>query len=227
MKTIARSLQSDAVVGDPLLTPWPSLNKILNLHTKELAVVAGAPGAGKSVFALNFAMGLDHPVLYCAMDRPTSAFARAAALALRAEISWVYETLRDEDGKAELLKELEYEMPNFLINPGALPVQNTYDRNGEKRAGRWNGLEERLIALGELYGNVPLVILDNLIDLEVPGYTHTDVGFYASSFGPLKQMAIRHNTCIMALHHVTRNSDGDKTGLGTTATEDDGSAVLW
>jgi hypothetical protein len=216
MKTIGRSLRGDATVGDPLPVPWPALQRQLQLHTKELAVVAGAPGAGKSVFGLNLAMSLELPVLYLAMDRPTSVFARSAALALDAEVSWVYSKLRDDHGKEQLLREIGDTHPNFFINPGTIQVDNKLNKFGDP--GPCNGLEQRIVALTEVLGRAPaLVILDNLIDLDVPGYTHTDVGFYASTFGPLKQMAIRHNTCIMALHHVTRRGgeSGDPHGLGT------------
>jgi len=205
VKSIARSLAASGTVGDPIPMPWPRLNEALQLHTKELAIVAGAPGAGKSVFALNVAMSLDEPVLYLAMDSSPSVYARSAALALRAEVDWVYDVLRDEDAKPRLLEDLRDANPNMFINAGAVDV---------------GGIEARLEALTEILGYAPkLVIIDNLIDLIVEGHVHTDTGFYAAALNPLKQMAIRHDTCIMALHHVTRKGgeNSNPHGLGTRA----------
>jgi len=204
MKSIARSLAASGTVGEPIPMPWPRLNETLKLHTKELAIVAGAPGAGKSVFALNVAMDYDQPVLYLAMDSSPSVFARSAALAMRAEIGWVYDTLRDEETKDQLLLELGDANPNLFINAGAITV---------------GGIEARVEALTEVLGCAPkLIILDNLIDLIVEGHVHTDTGFYAAALNPLKQMAIRHDTCVMALHHVTRRggeNGSNPHGLGT------------
>lgn len=205
MKSIARSLQASATVGDPIPMPWPTLDSTLQLHTKELCIVAGAPGAGKSVFALNVAMAMNDPVLYVAQDSAPSVYARSAALALNGEIRWVYDTLRDDDTKADLIREVAKHNPNMLIHGGALTVE---------------GIEDRLIALKELYGSAPsLVILDNLIDLIVPGHVHTDAGFYAAALNPLKQMAIKHNVCMLALHHTTRRGSDTNNphGLGTRA----------
>ena len=89
MRTISRSLSEAATVGEAIPLPWPKLDRDLKLHTKELALVAGAPGAGKSVFAINVAISQDTPVLYLAMDSAPSVYARVAALALGVEIYWV------------------------------------------------------------------------------------------------------------------------------------------
>jgi len=205
VKSIARSLQASATVGDPIPMPWPALDLKLKLHTKELSIVAGAPGAGKSVFALNVAMEMDDPVLYVAQDSAPSVYARSAALALHMEIGTVYDQLREPDTKAELIQELALEKQDLFIHGGALTVDD---------------IESRLIALKEVLGEAPkLVIIDNLIDLIVPGHVHTDAGFYAASLNPLKQIAIKHNTCMLALHHVTRRGSetSNPHGLGTRA----------
>lgn len=185
--------------------PWPTLDRELQLHTKELALVAGAPGAGKSVYALNLAMSLTDPVLYLAQDSAPSVFARVAALALGEEISWIYDSLRHPHRKQQIIDGLADEYPNLFIHAGALTVE---------------GIEDRLVALTEVLGEAPkLVVIDNLIDTVVPGHHHQDVGFYASSLNDLKQMAIRHNSCVLALHHVTRRGSDSSSphGLGTRA----------
>ena len=205
MKSIARSLAASATVGDPIPMPWPVLDRDLKLHTKELAIVAGAPGAGKSVFALNVAMAMQQPVLYVAQDSAPSVYARSAALALNMEIGDVYDPLREPDTKQELVTELGRFRDDMFIHGGAVTVDE---------------IENRIVALKEVLGEAPkLIILDNLIDLIVPGHVHTDAGFYAAALNPLKQLAIKHNTCMLALHHVTRRGSetSNPHGLGTRA----------
>lgn len=205
MKSIAQSLAATGTVGTPIQVPWPVLDRDLKIHTKELCIVAGAPGAGKSVFALNLAMSLDDLSLYMAMDSAPSVHARLAALALNTETDWVYDQLRS-DSKQELLDSLQGINHNLLVSAGADGVR---------------GIESRIIALTELYGHAPrLIVIDNLIDMIVEGHVHTDTSFYAAALNPLKQMAIKYDTCIMALHHVTRRggeNGANPHGLGTRA----------
>lgn len=185
--------------------PFPRLERAVQLHTKELALVAGAPGAGKSVFALNIAMSLNDPVLYFAQDSAPSVFARVAALALGEEITYIYDSLRHAERKHKIINDLQDEYPDLFIHAGALTVED---------------MGARLVALEEVLGQAPkLVIIDNLIDTIVPGHHHQEIGFYASTLNGLKQMAIKHNTCIMALHHTTRRGgeNSNPHGLGTRA----------
>lgn len=204
MKSIARILAEKGTVGEPIPMPWPRLDRELKLHTKELAIVAGAPGAGKSVFALNLAVNMRDDVLYLAQDSAPSVNARAVALAAGGEIAWAYDMLRSDTDRLQLQQDMSSALPHLIVNAGALSV---------------GGIEARLVALTEILGHAPkLVIIDNLIDLIVDGHVHTDTGFYAAALNPLKQMAIKHDTCIMALHHVTRKGGESGTnphGLGT------------
>ena len=205
MQTISRSLSGSSTVGEAVATPWPVLNRDLKLHTRELCLVIGAPTAGKSVFALNVAISLDTPVLYFAQDSAPSVLARTAALTLGVEIGWVYEQLRDAVKKETIVSELSDALPNLFIQVGAMTLE---------------GIDQRLEALTEVLGQAPpLVIIDNLIDTIVPGYTYTDMGFYSTSLPELKRIGMDRNVCIMALHHVTRRG-GEHTnphGLGTRA----------
>jgi len=205
LRTISRSLSEEATVGEAIPLPWPKLDRDLNFHTKELALVAGAPGAGKSVFALNLALSLNVPVVYFAMDSAPSVFARITALALGVEINWVYEQLRDKDLKARIIADLGDAYPDLFIGAGALTTE---------------GISHRLEALTEVLGQAPpLVVIDNLIDMIVPGHTHTDMGFYSTSLNELKRLSMKHNVCVLALHHVTRRGGeySNPHGLGTRA----------
>jgi len=167
-------------------------------------MVAGAPGSGKSVFAINMALALDTPVLYLAQDSPGSVMARVAALALGTPIQYVIDELRDPEDKALLLEQLGDAYPELFIQSGAVTIE---------------GIENRLEALTEVCGLAPpLVVIDNLMDTLVPGSHSEEMAFFATVLPQLKQMAIRHDVCMMALHHVTRSGGSygqDKHGLGT------------
>jgi len=205
MRTLAQSLKQTATVGTRIPLPWPALDRTLELATKELNLVPGAPGAGKSVFALNLAMSQTTPVLYLALDDASSVLARLSALELGVEIRWAIDQMRDPDLKERMIGEVGDPHPNLFIEDGALTIE---------------GIESRLEALTEVLGTAPpLVILDNLIDLIVPGYSYTDMGFYSTCLPELKAMAKRHNVCILALHHVTRRGGESQNphGLGTRA----------
>jgi len=206
LRTLAKSLSNAGTVGQPIPLPWPTLNRDLKMHTKELVLVAGAPGAGKSVVALNVAVTQDTPVIYFAQDSPLSVKTRWAALTLGVEINWVTDQLRNEDKKPAILAELaESTSPNMFVHEGAITVE---------RIGQW------LEALTEILGIAPpLVIIDNLIDLIVPGYSYTDMQFYSHALSELKQMSIKYDVCMMALHHVTRRGgeQNNPHGLGTRA----------
>lgn len=204
MKTIANALARKAVIGERIELPWSKLNRALRLHTRELALIAGAPGSGKSVFAINLAMRTQLPVLYLAQDSAPSVLSRMAALTLGRTIEDVQETLRDPDEKENLLHQLCDVWPNKFIHAGTIDHA---------------GIALRLQALTEILGKAPpLVIIDNLNDTTVPGHHHEEAGFYASLLNELKQMALTYDTCIIGLHHVTRRggeSGASVHGMGT------------
>ncbi len=192
MRTLQSSLRSSHVVGDEITLPWRHLNEVLSLHTKELVIIGGAPSSGKSVFATNLAMRLSEPVLYLAQDSSPSIIARLAALATRRDIADVFESLRDPDALEGVADKLKGKRPLLAIQTGAIPV----DRVALlcEAATEWLGYPP------------PVIIIDNLINLIVPGYHHQDGGFYATALPVLQRVAADYNTCVIALHHVTRRA---------------------
>jgi len=188
----------DKAVGDPLPTPWRELNILTTLRTKELVVIGGGAGGGKSTFAVNLAHAVDYPVLYFAQDSPSSVLARFAALEVGHKTNSVYDKLIDPEQRERLAGRLLSIRPTLLVHEGAVSYED---------------VEARVIALEEYLGAPPpLVIIDNLIDMRVEGHTHNDAGFYSTVLPLFKQMAIKHNVCVMALHHVKRGADKQSRG---------------
>jgi len=198
MKTLQRAIQSQDSTGTRIHLPWTNLNRSIHLATKELVILAGAPGGGKSTFAVNLAMSVDYPTLYIAQDSPASILARMSALGTDMSTDDARTTMaRDRMGLASKLEKVR---PTLVFERGAKTVAH---------------IGKSVVALTEWLGRPPpLVFVDNLIDLVVPGHTHSDNAFYSTALPELKQMANELDTTVIALHHVIRSSDTRKEGLG-------------
>lgn len=192
MQTWSRAIRQPDAVGKRIHLPWRGLDRMVRLHTKELVIMGGAPGGGKSTLAVNLAMSLDIPTLYFAQDSPASVISRMAALAMDEETSKMQEWIASQDRLA-LSERVETIRPTLVFNRGAV----TTDR-----------VRASALALREWLGEPPpLIILDNLIDMEMPGSNPSEIGFYATILPELKQMANELNICILVLHHVTKGMD--------------------
>ncbi len=200
MKTLARAVASREAVGTHIPLPWRALEKSVTLRTKELVMVAGAPGGGKSTLTANMAVQMDEPVLYCAQDSPGSILARMTALNLGQETHDIQMSLSDKDIRAQLSTKLaEMVRETLIFNRGAITIEK---------------LKQMCLALTEWIGKAPSVIfIDNLIDLIVPGHSYHDTTFYATALPELKRLAQEIDTSIIVLHHVTRGG-GTKHGQG-------------
>lgn len=165
------------------------MNDNISFRTRDLTILAGAPGGGKSTLAVNLAMKMDYPTLYLAQDSPASVLSRMSALVLQRTIP---ETARsiNSDEKYELSRRLLTHRPTLVFERGAVTIE---------------GIRHRMLALQEWLGEPPkLLFIDNLIDLIVEGTTHGDNSFYTKALPELKRLANEMNTAIIALHHVTR-----------------------
>jgi hypothetical protein len=202
MRTLASSLRADSVVGQEIILPWHKLNTHLSFHTKELVLVAAAPSAGKSVFAVNLALNITEPVLYIAQDSPASVLARMTALDLGVTINEAFDRIRDDAD--EVAADIEGKHPLLALETGACDL----DR-----------IDQLVWAATEWLGRSPaIVILDNLINTTVPGHHHQDIGFYATALPRFQQLALAEDLCFIALHHVTRRGNDagrNVQGLGT------------
>ena len=188
--------------GRKIEIPFRQVAELVDFRTGDLAVLAGAPGGGKSLLATNWAWRSNDPILYIAQDSPNSVRARLVALAL----DETYDDIIDEDQRDHWTTKVEPvvqgERPELIVVAGA----HTVDM-----------IEEQIIALTEwLMVSPKLIIIDNMMDLRA-GTAATENAFYGEVLPALKQMAIKKDVGIMLLHHVTRSGDaGKKHGQGTS-----------
>lgn len=200
MRTLDRAIRRSDSVGTRIGLPFMDLDRKVKLHTKELVLVAGGPGSGKSTLAVNIAIMSGYPVLYFAQDTAPSVLARMAALACSLRTDEVYEKSQTEEGREWLAERLQGRRPTLVIQDGRQSLAS---------------MQARIEALREWLGiHPPLVVVDNLIDTLVDGTNHHDTGFYAQALPALKDLALKLDCTIMALHHTQRHGH-DHEGLGT------------
>ena len=193
MQTLSRAVLAKTAVGERLVLPYKSMNDAISFRTRDLTILAGAPGGGKSTLAVNLAMKMDYPTLYLAQDSPASVLSRMTALVTQEDIAGTATKLTKHAEKHAIAKRLEKTRPTLVFERGSVTVE---------------GIELRLEALTEWFGEPPkIVFIDNLIDLIVEGTTHGDTSFYTKCLPALKRMANKYNSAVIALHHVTRGGN--------------------
>lgn len=195
MQTLHRALRSWSGRGRPIDIPFRGLAEYVDFRTGDLAVLAAAPGGGKTLVSTNWAWRSPDPILYLAQDSPRSVLKRFAALALNRRVSDITE--EELDYWADRVKELG-KREELVISTGAKNVEQ---------------VEHMITALTEWLMQPPSVVfIDNLFDMRSEGNSYMETTFYADVLPALKQLAITKDVGMVLLHHVTR---GDEHGLGT------------
>lgn len=200
MHSLARAARTGGLSGEKLRLPYPRLNKAVDLRTREISVVAAAPGGGKSTLAVNIAAKIDTSVLYIVQDTPASIMARFAAVMLNRPVNMTHRLLQIQD--PTLLDELRDHprSEELLITAGAHSISL---------------IEEKIKAYEEWAGEAPkLIILDNLVDTKSDKGSAAENVFYADVLLRLKQLAIEKNCHFMVLHHVKRSGNDSERDMG-------------
>jgi hypothetical protein len=193
MRTILEAIKRPDAVGTEVVLPWPSLARLVKLRTKEMLVVGAAPGGGKSMLAVAWAVQNPDYTLYLAQDSPSSILARMLAYHTGIPIREVYSMFGDARGRRKLSLVAREITDRVVIEQGTVTVE---------------GIRQRVNALREWIGRAPnLIVVDNLIDLDGDGATAAELSFYSRNLSDLKQLAIEEDTLVAVLHHVTRSKE--------------------
>jgi RecA-family ATPase len=194
---LSRAWSGTTTKATPLPDVWkPLADKHIRFRRGQVCMVAAAPNAGKSMFALIYAIKANVPTLFFSADTDTATVMMRAA----AHLSNTNQTLVET---------------NLNNN------RNYYDRFlGEMSNIQWvfdsspslDDIELEIKAYVELFGIPPeLIVIDNLMN--VAAETDNEWAGLRAIMVEFHDMARKTEACVLVLHHVSEQSEYGKTDL--------------
>ncbi len=196
MLKLSRAWSSVTTKATPLPDVWSDLDQLkIKFRRGQVCMVAAAPNAGKSMFALIYAIRAKVPTLFFSADTDTATVMIRAASALSGHGQVSVETNLQNNPKA-YREELA----------GMNHIQWVFDSSPSL-----DDIELEVKAYVELYGIAPeLIIVDNLMNV-VAEHENEWAGLRQIMM-ELHDMARKTEACVMVLHHVSEQSEyGDTT----------------
>jgi len=190
-----RAWRGSSTNATPLPDVWIALaNKQIKFRRGQVCMVAAAPNAGKSMFALIYAVKAKVPTLFFSADTDTATVMMRAASHLSGHEQLLVESnlLSNRHYYDKYLSEME-------------SIQFVFDSSPSL-----DDIELEIKAYVELFGIPPeLIVVDNLMnvvsesDNEWAGLRAIMVEFH--------DMARKTEACVLVLHHVSEQSEYGKT----------------
>ena len=195
MLNLKRAWNSTTTRATPLPDVWKDLlNKQIRFRRGQVCMVAAAPNAGKSMFALIYAIRANVPTLFFSADTDIATVMMRTA----AHISGHAQTLVEEN----LTKNPTYYDSKF---DRVKNIQWVFDSSPSL-----DDIEMEVKAYIELYGIPPeLIVIDNLMN--VAAESDNEWAGLRQIMVELHDMARQTEACVMVLHHVS-----EQTEYGTT-----------
>ena len=195
MLSLHRAWSNTSIKAEPLPDVWSSLkDKQIRFRRGQVCMVAAAPNAGKSMFALIYAIKANIPTLFFSADTDTATVMLRAASHL--------------SGHTQLTVESNlHSYPDYYDNKLAQmnKIQWVFDSSPSL-----DDIELELKAYMELYGEAPeLIVIDNLMN--VAAETDNEWAGLRAIMMELHDMARKTEACVLVLHHV---SEGSEYGTG-------------
>lgn len=195
MLNLNRAWRGSNTNATPLPDVWVALaNKQIKFRRGQVCMVAAAPNAGKSMFALIYAVKANVPTLFFSADTDTATVMMRAASHLSGHEQLLVESnlLSNRHYYDKYLSEME-------------SIQFVFDSSPSL-----DDIELEIKAYVELFGIPPeLIVVDNLMnvvsesDNEWAGLRAIMVEFH--------DMARKTEACVLVLHHVSEQSEYGKT----------------
>ena len=175
----------------PLPDVWQALAaKQIKFRRGQVCMVAAAPNAGKSMFALIYAIKAEVPTLFFSADTDTTTVMMRAAA--------------HTSGHSQITVEQSLSTDSHY-----------YDKQFEKLSHiKWvfdsspslDDIELEIKAYVELYGVAPeLIVIDNLMN--VAAETDNEWSGLRAIMMELHDMARKTEACVLVLHHVSEQSE--------------------
>ena len=191
MLNLSRAWGGVTTKATPLPDVWKNLVKqSIKFRRGQVCMVAAAPNAGKSMFALIYAIKAQVPTLFFSADTDTATvmIRTAAHLSGHSQV-----TVENNINKSQ-----RYYDP-YLAK--AAHIQWVFDSSPSL-----DDIEMEIKAYVELYGVMPeLIIIDNLMN--VAAETDNEWAGLRAIMMELHDMARKTEACVLVLHHVSEQSE--------------------
>ncbi len=193
MLRLSRAWQSTNIKATPLPDVWKSLNSTevnVKFRRGQVCMVAVAPNAGKSMFALVYAIKANIPTLFFSADTDTATVMIRTAAHLSGHSQLTVETNLQKNTRH--YQEYLSKMQN---------IQWVFDSSPSL-----DDIEMEIKAYIELYGIAPeLIVIDNLMN--VAAETDNEWAGLRAIMMELHDMARKTEACVLVLHHVSEQSE--------------------
>ncbi len=193
MLRLSRAWQSTNIKATPLPDVWKSLNSTevnVKFRRGQVCMVAAAPNAGKSMFALVYAIKANIPTLFFSADTDTATVMIRTAAHLSGHSQLTVET--NLQNNTRHYQEYLSKMQN---------IQWVFDSSPSL-----DDIEMEIKAYIELYGIAPeLIVIDNLMN--VAAETDNEWAGLRAIMMELHDMARKTEACVLVLHHVSEQSE--------------------
>ena len=193
MLRLSRAWQSTNIKATLLPDVWKSLNSTevnVKFRRGQVCMVAAAPNAGKSMFALVYAIKANIPTLFFSADTDTATVMIRTAAHLSGHSQLTVETNLQKNTRH--YQEYLSKMQN---------IQWVFDSSPSL-----DDIEMEIKAYIELYGIAPeLIVIDNLMN--VAAETDNEWAGLRAIMMELHDMARKTEACVLVLHHVSEQSE--------------------
>jgi len=186
-----RAWRTAQTLAQPLPTVWKDLEtKDIKFRRGQVCMVAAAPNAGKSMFALVYAIKSKVPTLFFSADtdiatvmlRATAHVSGHSQQTVENQISY------NPDAYADNLEDISHIQWVFDSSPNLVDI------------------EDEIKAYIELYGVAPqLIVIDNLMN--VAAESDNEWAGLRQIMMDLHDMARKTEACVLVLHHVSEQSE--------------------
>ena len=196
MLKLSRAWSSVTTKATPLPDVWKDLSsKQIKFRRGQVCMVAAAPNAGKSMFALVYAIRAKVPTLFFSADTDTATVMIRVASALSGHGQVSVETNLQNNPRHydKFLQDMTH-------------IQWVFDSSPSL-----DDIELEIKAYVEVYGVSPeLIVIDNLMNV-VAEHENEWAGLRQIMM-ELHDMARKTEACVMVLHHVSEQGEyGDTT----------------
>ncbi len=194
---LSRAWSGSTTNAKPLPDVWKS---VASLHMKfrrgQVCMVAAAPNAGKSMFALIYAIKANVPTLFFSADTDTATVMMRAASHLSGHGQTLVET--NLNNNRHYYNRFLGEMSN---------IQWVFDSSPSL-----DDIELEIKAYVELFGIAPeLIVIDNLMN--VAAESDNEWAGLRAIMVELHDMARQTEACVLVLHHVSEQSEYGKPNM--------------